>query len=814
MTIRNFSFALAILAFAAPAFALEAVSIRDYSTLPEGRDATAIANPACIATFPDGTTAIGDDDGRKVVFWYPDGRKKTVSARVSGLAVADGRLVVAEAGRVRLFTRDGEELPQLADDEVRKLSRPRGMCADERGNIYVADSGRDVVFVFSPDGLPMTIIGDGAGGDAELSGPVDVAVDGRGRVFIADPGNKRIAIYSTGGVYRGKIGPIGDPVAVAVDSAGLVYVADADQNRVLRYDAAGKQLGSFGTKGRTRGQFKRITDMELGVDGLIRVLDSSNRSLHVLAWPAPEVAAAAPRIIPLSARWGGATPSKLRPIGFAFENRLAAADDDGNVIMLDTAMRELARFPAGTFRDPAAAVTDGADRLYVADRAVGEVKVFDRNLQPLFTFGKGSRVLFFRGGEGKLVSPLALAISPKGLVAVADKDKVEIFGPDGTYMVSVGKDAADEAQIRKPVGVAFGPDGAIYVADAKNGSLARYDASGVFQKSVGNLDPLAMAADELGRVYLLDDNGPRILVYGSDLEPDGMIGTPGAGTGCVRGAELLVCVKDELHLGARAGVVSIPLDLPLPAPATPSVAGAMRSLAVSWPSVALDAIRGYRVAIDTTSFAVKETALVVNGLADERSYMVRVVALNRFGHAGYASESVAARTQTLALSAPSSLAVTSIAGNGGVVLTWLADSSSYIASYAIEGQRNSAFERLATVNANGVPIMTARVENPGARRFRVRAIADNGKEGPPSEEAAHAAGEAIDALAGGSYALAAERFIAASAVESGNAKIWSGLGEASEKLERFSEAASAYAARSRSTPATRSPPSALPAWRC
>ena len=783
---------VAVVTSASPSRALEAVSIRDYFVLPEERDATAIEEPSCIASFPDGTIAVGDVDGRKVILRYPDGRKKALAVRAGGLVVNDGKLIVTEASRIRMFNRDGDELPVLADDTVRDFSRTLGMNVDERGNVYIADSGRDVVFVLSADGLPLSIIGENADGDAELSNPVDAAVDGRGRIFIADAGNERIAIYSTGGVYRGQITGIEKPVAVAVDSAGLVYVADADQNRVLRYDVTGKLLGSFGTKGRSRGQFRRIVDMELGSDGLLRVLDSSNRSLHILAWPAPEVVTAAPRVIPLSARWGGMAQVNLRPIGTSFDNRLVAADPDGNVLMLDQAFRELARFPAGTFRDPSAAVSDGVDRLYVADRATGEVHVFDRNLQLLFTFGKGSRVLFFRGGEGKLVSPCAVALSNSGLVAVADKNKVEIFGPDGTYMATVGKDAPDEGVIDEPIGVAFGPDGAIFVADAGSGMLARYDASGNFQKRVGNLEPLAMGADEEGRVYLLEENGPRILVYAPDLEPMLLIGTPGEGRGSIRRASALVCAKDELHVGVRDGIVSIPLDLPLSAPALPVVSGAMRSLVVTWPRSTLKVVSAYRVTIDDMKFETADTTLVASGLADEKAYAVRIASLNRFGLPGYSSESVPSRTLTLALSAPPPPSVMTVQGGARVSIAWDADSSPYVASYAIEGQRNGLYERLSTVEAAHAGMMRVTMEPGATRRFRVRAIADNGKEGPPSVEGVYSAGEGFDALAAASYALAAEKFLSATSVESDNARIWSGLGEASEKLERFSEAARAF----------------------
>lgn len=761
--------------------AMEAVSIRDYAVFDDAD------GPSAVTSFSNGTLAMAVNDGRTVILTFPDGRKRSIEARAGGVLATEGRLIVAEATRLRTFSAAGDELPNLADANIRDFSQPKGMTVDERGNIYVADRGRDVIFVLSPDGLPLSIIGEDADDEAELSNPVDVAVDGRGRVFIADAGNDRIAIYSTGGVYRGQIESIKNPVAVACDSSGLVYVADAGQNRILRYDASGRLLGSFGSKGRTRGQFRTIIDMEIGPDGLLRVLDSANKSLHVLSWPAPEIAGAA-RILPVSARWESVSTTDLRPIGTSFENHLVAANENGDVIVLDTAMTEIARLPSGTFTSPSSAIAD-AERLYVADRGTGEVKVFDRALAPLFTFGKGTRILFLRGGEGKLIHPSALALSSKGLVAVADDNKVEIYGPDGAYMATIGKD-----EIAEPVGVAFGPDGAIFVADGENESLSRYESSGNFSRSVGKLEPLAMTADEDGRIYLLDGNGPRILVYSPDLEPLMTIGNDGLGVGGLRGATSIIGAKDALHLDVKYGIATIALDLPLPAPATPAAIGGMRSIALTWPKLSVDAVRGFRVTIDTLVRETSGTGLVFDGLLDERTYRASVAAINRFGHSGYSSESVVAKTVLLAMAAPAAPKVTS-----GIRLSWPRDASPYVTSYAIEGLRLGTFERIATSTLPEI-VIDGTGSPGGIRRFRIRAISDNGTVGPPSPEGVYVAGEGFDALSAGSMALAAERLQAAAEIEPENARIWSGLGEASEKLERFSEAAAAYAHAATLTP--------------
>jgi Flp pilus assembly protein TadD/DNA-binding beta-propeller fold protein YncE/transglutaminase-like putative cysteine protease len=776
---------LALLVFGSftSVFGLEAVAIREYRVLSDADP----RKPSRVALLGDGTLAIMDKSGRGVTLQRPNGARVPLACEPTGLAAFGLTLYIAEDERILRFDAEGRAQGVLADGDLLPFSAIAGLTVDERGNIYAADRGADVVFVIAPDGMPLTIIGENAEDAAELSGPVDVAVDGRGNVFIADWSNERIAIYSTGGVYKSQIPNIEEPIAVTCDAAGCVYVADADQSRVQRYDLSLQPRGAFGTRGRERGQFRELTDIDVASDGVLRVTDASNRSLHLLEWPSPEINA--PRaVIPISARWGGVKDVEMRALGNAGSGRLALSSDEA-VVLLDADGREAGRI-AG-FRQPSAAIADPSGRLYVADRGAGEVKVYDAALQELFSFGRGSRLIFFRGGPGKLVRPTGLAISAGGVMAIVDDGKVELFGPDGTYMSSVGASGDEPGQIEEPVGVAFDRAGNLFIADAENGTLQRFDASGSFSgKIVGKLEPLGLAADEEGRLYLLDDNGPRIRVYSPELELLGTIGVNGNGVGGLKGATAIACVRDRLYVSRSRGLASITLDLPLPAPSGVRLTPGMRSLEIRWDSYPVSFAEGFRVRCETIALRTSQSPARIDGLADEAEYRVRITAVNRLGREGYASETVAARTLSLSLAAPPAPSVTFEDGISSVRVKWRADSSPYVKAYAVEGQRGEVFERLALVEGDAVKLPASDV-----RRYRVRAVSDNGREGPASSEVAHAAAEGFDALSGGGMmaAVAAERFTVAVRQEPANARVWRGLGEAGERLERFSEAAAAYA---------------------
>jgi uncharacterized protein (TIGR03437 family) len=147
------------------------------------------------------------------------------------------------------------------------LNGPAGVAVDASGNIYIADSGNDLVRKVNGNGIITTIAGtsgspgfSGDGGpakSAKLHSPSGVAVDGSGNVFIADTTNNRIRKVDTNGIITTVAGStntfssgVGDgaaatsaslslPKGVAVDAAGNLYIADFGNFRVRKVATSG-----------------------------------------------------------------------------------------------------------------------------------------------------------------------------------------------------------------------------------------------------------------------------------------------------------------------------------------------------------------------------------------------------------------------------------------------------------------------------------------------------------------------------------------------------------------------------------------------
>jgi trimeric autotransporter adhesin len=145
------------------------------------------------------------------------------------------------------------------------LNLPSGVAVDAAGNFFIADEGNNRIRMVTPGGVISTVAGNGTQGysgdrgqatTAALSLNVGsagaafggIAVDAAGNLFIADTGNNVIRKVTPSGIintvagngmfeYYGDGGPatsagLAYPAAVTVDAAGNLYIADTFNNRI------------------------------------------------------------------------------------------------------------------------------------------------------------------------------------------------------------------------------------------------------------------------------------------------------------------------------------------------------------------------------------------------------------------------------------------------------------------------------------------------------------------------------------------------------------------------------------------------------
>lgn len=157
--------------------------------------------------------------------------------------------------------------PQLAVNAT--LTQPGGVALDGAGNLYIADTGNNVVRkITAATGVITTVAGNGTAGyfgdglvstspTVELNAPQSIALDASGNLYIADTINHCIRkVDAVSGIIttvagNGTPGYGGDglsatssltqlnfPNAVAFDLQGNMYIADSLNNRVRKIDAS------------------------------------------------------------------------------------------------------------------------------------------------------------------------------------------------------------------------------------------------------------------------------------------------------------------------------------------------------------------------------------------------------------------------------------------------------------------------------------------------------------------------------------------------------------------------------------------------
>ncbi len=152
-------------------------------------------------------------------------------------------------------------------------------------------------------------------------------------------------------------------------------------------------------------------------------------------------------------------------------------------------------------------------------RGVQRFSIDGESLPPLPAFGDP---------EKEFGAPRGLCAGVDGIfVADTLNGVVQRFTAQGRFVNEIAI-AAEAGQIGRPVAVQALGDGTILVVDqGDDPSLRRFEVSGKFVATVSPgepvVDPVALARDDDGRVYVLDRDGERVLRLHADLTHDTQI---------------------------------------------------------------------------------------------------------------------------------------------------------------------------------------------------------------------------------------------------------------------------------------------------
>ena len=207
------------------------------------------------------------------------------------------------------------------------LRIPEQAELDVFGNLYIADTGNNVIRKVDTSGNITTVAGTGFGagigdstgnggysGDggpatkAELNLPVSIALDPSDNLWISDQSNNIIrkvdttgTITTVAGIYN-RVGYTGDggaatqatfntPAGIARDSAGNIYVTDAGNNvlRILLTNGTIQTVAGNGTAGfagdggpALKAELDSLRQVAVGTFGDVYIADSFNNRIRKL----------------------------------------------------------------------------------------------------------------------------------------------------------------------------------------------------------------------------------------------------------------------------------------------------------------------------------------------------------------------------------------------------------------------------------------------------------------------------------------------------------------------------------------------------
>jgi len=416
-----------------------------------------------------------------------------------------------------------------------RIGEVRALALDGAGNLYLSDSGNNVVRKVDVNGNISTVAGNGKrafsgdGGQATQAsiGLVEgLAVDSQNNLYLADFTNKRIRRVTPAGVISTYAGQttrlnrgaddiaatsayIDGPNGIALDTAGNLFIAEDRTNVIRRVDAktgtvstaAGSNDPLDGANG-VAAPLIRPTDVATDSRGNVYIADNGHFRIRRLDARTGAISTVAGDGVET-----GAVGSTDKSIGGSMS---ISIDPQDRILIADAEQQAVLRV------DPATGVVttiidlsedDSQPAAVVADR-FGNRYVSDRYYHQIYRWSADGKFSVLAGTEG--VADLAGDGGPAVNALLNGPEGLVLDGNNGLIFCDRGNHVVRRIDLTTGIITRFAGDG-----------LNDYNYDGHPAVEASLMSPIAITTNGNGWVYIADSSAHQIRV----VDPDGYIDT-------------------------------------------------------------------------------------------------------------------------------------------------------------------------------------------------------------------------------------------------------------------------------------------------
>lgn len=303
---------------------------------------TAVSNASWLQIAPGSASGLGS-----ALIQFSYSANSNAGPQTGTLTIAGLTFTVVQAGASYL------PVTAVTTPISSGLNNPKGVAVDGQGNLYIADTGNNVIKKASPGAQQAVVL------SSAQNNPGAVAVDGQGNVYIADSGNHAIEeLSSANQQLTTLISGLSNPSGIAVDGQGNVYFSDTSHNAIDEWNATTLQVTTLAGSG-----LSNPTGVAVDALGDVYFADSGNNTIK--EWTAP-----------------GGQVTVLVSSGLNNPTGVAV-DGQGNVYIADTGSNAIKQWNAGSpvttllsagLNSPMGVAVDGKGNIYVADTDNSAIK--------------------------------------------------------------------------------------------------------------------------------------------------------------------------------------------------------------------------------------------------------------------------------------------------------------------------------------------------------------------------------------------------------------------------------------------------------